>query len=335
MTAFPLCLFPLLGRLRPLRRRGTSRSPASRTPARPPARAASRLAEDPGGPRRGFVARLRVVVLALLVGVSPLVAGGDLRSGPLPTLAGVYRDEIDPAAYWVSEKLDGVRALWDGKVLRFRNGQAIAAPRWFVAGLPSQPLDGELWIGRRSFERLVGVVRRLQPVDAEWRQVRYMVFELPQAPGSFTERRARIESIASNGPPWLQAVEQFRVADRTALRRRLDDVVAGGGEGLMLHRADATWVAGRSDVLLKLTPWLDAEARVVGYRPGKGRLQGMLGALDVEAPDGRRFRIGTGFTDTQRRAPPAIGATVTYRYRELTARGLPRFPRYLRIRELP
>lgn len=301
----------------------------------------SRLPATYGNGRRGAPSRRRVPAFALaalalvLVLVSPIAAGRSGASGPVPTLAVVYRDEIDPAAYWVSEKLDGVRALWDGRSLRFRSGQPIAAPPWFVAGLPSQPLDGELWMARRSFERLSGIVRKARPVDAEWRQVRYMVFELPQAAGSFTERAAAIRLIAAAGPEWLQAVEQFRVADRTALRRRLDEVVAAGGEGLMLHRADAPWVSGRNEVLLKMTPWLDAEARVVRHLPGKGRLQGMLGAIEVERPDGRRFRIGSGFTDRQRRAPPAIGATVTYRYRELTAKGLPRFPRYLRVRDLP
>lgn len=293
-----------------------------------------------------FWRHLATLLVAAFVLVSPLLARGEPPHGPpgapgessavpAPTLAEMYRDGIDPAAYWVSEKLDGVRALWDGRVLRFRSGLPIAAPPWFVAGLPRQALDGELWIARGAFERLSGVVRKREPVDAEWRQVRYMVFELPLAPGSFTERLEAIRSTTARGPAWLQAVEQFRVADREALRRRLDEVVAAGGEGLMLHRADAKWVAGRSDVLLKMTPWLDAEARVVAHRPGKGRLKGMLGALEVESPDGRRFRIGTGFTDRQRRDPPAIGATVTYRYRELTAKGMPRFPRFLRVRDLP
>ena len=282
-----------------------------------------------------FRSQALATLLSALLLASPLPAAADAASGPAATLAMVYRDDIDPAAYWVSEKLDGVRALWDGRVLRFRSGQLIAAPQWFLDGLPRAALDGELWIGRRSFEQLSGVVRKQQPVDDEWRQVRYMVFEMPEAPGSFTERITRIRAATAGGPPWLDAVEQFRVADAAALRRRFERVVAAGGEGLMLHRADARWVAGRSDVLLKLTPWLDAEARVVAHRPGKGRLQGMLGALEVETPDGRRFRIGSGFSDAQRRTPPAIGTTVTYRYRELTAKGLPRFPRYLRVRELP
>jgi DNA ligase-1 len=135
------------------------------------------------------------------------------------------------------------------------------------------------------------------------------------------------------GIPWLKAVEQYRVADRRALKAKLDVVVAGGGEGLMLHRADAAYSTGASGDLLKLKPYLDAEATVVGHLPGKGRYAGRMGALQVMAPDGRRFRIGTGFSDAQRQTPPPLGSGVIYRYRGLTAKGLPRFPVFLRVRE--
>lgn len=249
-------------------------------------------------------------------------------------LAERYQDNVDVRQYWVSEKLDGVRAHWDGKQLRFRSGNIVHAPDWFIAVLPPQPLDGELWIGRGTFERLSGIVRRASPDNAEWRQVRYMIFELPGASGSFTERIGRIGLlVAQAGVPWLQAVEQFRLTDDKALRRKLDEVVRGGGEGLMLHRADAPYETGRSRILLKVTPWLDAEARVVAHLPGKGKHDGRLGALRVEMPDGRQFSIGTGFSDALRRNPPAIGTLVTYRYRELTRKGIPRFPRFQRVRE--
>lgn len=253
-------------------------------------------------------------------------------------LANRWRDAFDPADFWVSEKLDGVRAHWDGRRLRFRSGATIQAPAWFTAALPPRPLDGELWLGRGRFEDLSGLVRREQPDEVKWREVRYMVFDLPGESGIFGERVVRMRALAADAvrkTPWLQAVEQFRVRDRAELAVRLDRVVAGGGEGLMLHRADARWEAGRSDALLKLTPWLDAEARVVAHLPGKGRLQGRVGALEVEAADGRRFRIGSGLTDADRSNPPRIGAEVTYRYRELTGQGLPRFPIFLRERSVP
>ncbi|MDP1605893.1 MAG: DNA ligase [Rhodocyclaceae bacterium] len=252
---------------------------------------------------------------------------------PALLLAERYQGGIDVSQYWVSEKLDGVRAYWDGRQLRFRSGNLIPAPDWFIAALPAHPLDGELWLGRGSFDRLSGIVRRNIPDDAEWRQVRYRVFELPDAPGTFSERLQQLQALTANRAPWLQPVEQFRLADAKALKKQLDEVVKGGGEGLMLHRADAHYATGRSAALQKLTPWQDAEARVVAHLPGKGKYADMLGALQVEMPDGRRFALGSGFTDAERRNPPLLGTQVTYRYRELTRQGIPRFARFLRVRE--
>lgn len=250
-------------------------------------------------------------------------------------LAERYAGGVDVSQYWVSEKLDGVRAHWDGRQLRFRSGNPVKAPDWFVAVLPVQALDGELWIARGTFDQLSGIVRREMPDDAEWRQVRYMVFELPGAAGSFTERIVQMKAVvAQAGVPWLQPVEQYHLPDASTLQKKLDEVVRAGGEGLMLHRADALVETGRSAALLKVTPWLDAEARVVAHLPGKGKYAGLLGALRVAMPDGKHFSIGSGFTDAQRRNPPLVGAAVTYRYRELTRNGIPRFPSFLRVREV-
>ena len=276
---------------------------------------------------------LRAVALALAL-ASGLPSALAAPVAPPLLLAEVLRGDVALADYWVSEKLDGARALWDGQRLRFRSGRAVPAPEWFVAGLPPEPLDGELWLGRGRFAELSGIVRRQQPRDDEWRQVRFMVFEQPDGAGSFTERAERLKAIVARaGVPWLQVVEQFRVADRAALQARLDAVVAGGGEGLMLHRADAPYVTGRSDALLKLKPRLDAEATVLAHLPGRGRLAGMMGALLVETPSGVRFQLGTGFTDAERREPPPVGAQVTFVYREMTRDGVPRFASYWRRRE--
>lgn len=249
-------------------------------------------------------------------------------------LAAEAPEDLDPRGYLVSEKLDGARAWWDGSRLRFRSGLPIVAPSWFTAALPTFALDGELWLGRGRFEQLSGIVRRHQPVDAEWRQVRLMVFELPGEGGSFEQRAAQIRLRAgqqSPGAPW-QAVEQFKLPSRQALRARLQEVVEAGGEGLMLHRADAPYEAGRSAALLKLKPLQDAEAVVIGHVGGQGRHAGRLGALKVRTAEGREFHLGTGLRDEHRDRPPPLGAVVTFTYQGTTAQGIPRFASFLRVR---
>lgn len=249
-------------------------------------------------------------------------------------LANVLSPQVDVTQYLVSEKYDGVRGLWDGQTLRTRAGNVIAAPAGFIAKLPKQALDGELWLGRGQFEKLSGIVRKTTPLDAEWQQIKYLVFELPNAAGTFAERYEQIKRIVAQAQfAQLIAVEQFRLRDNTALRQKLAEIVRAGGEGLMLHRADAPYLTGRNDALLKLKPLDDAEATVIGYIAGKGKHQGKMGALRVETTDGKHFQIGTGFTDAVRAHPPAIGTSVTYTYRGLTKNGLPRFASYLRVRD--
>ena len=277
--------------------------------------------------------RIVGVVAVLLVAAAATLALAAVPPAPTLLLAERYLGDIDVTRYWVSEKLDGVRASWDGENLRFRSGNPVPAPKWFLDALPMQSLDGELWLGRGRFDQLSSTVRRQSPDDAEWRRVRYMIFELPNASGSFTDRVEQIKAVtAAANLPWLQAVPQFRLPDAPALQKKLRDIVRSGGEGLMLHRDDAAYETGRSSALLKVTPWLDAEARVVAHLPGKGKYAGLTGALRMELPDGRRFSLGSGLTDILRRNPPPVGASVTYRYRELTQNGMPRFPRYLRVR---
>ncbi len=255
---------------------------------------------------------------------------------PRILLANVLGSHVDVTQYLVSEKYDGVRAIWDGKTLRFRSGREVAAPNWFINQLPSTPLDGELWLARRKFDELSGIVRKTTPIDDEWRRVNYMVFELPDAAGNFEIRYARIrEIVAATNWSQLHVVEQARVASRAELKRRFDAIVRGGAEGLMLHLADAPYVTGRSDVLLKLKPLLDTEAVVVRHLPGKGKHIGRLGALEVKSKDGIVFRLGTGFSDAVRNNPPPIGSLVTYTYRDITPAGKPRFASFLRVRDDP
>ena len=275
--------------------------------------------------------RLVLWVLAL---AACAVLSAKADDAPQLLLAKTIGTDTDVTRYLVSEKLDGIRAFWDGRTLRTRRGGALNAPAWFVEKFPARSLDGELWAGRGRFERLTGIVRKEKPVDVEWREVRYMIFELPEAPGTFRERAQAMRRIVDEAAvPWLQAVEQSEVGSRKELDRRLARVVRAGGEGLMLHRADAPYATGRSDDLLKMKPLQDAEATVIGHLPGKGKYREMLGALRVRTDGGVEFNLGSGLSDALRRNPPPIGTVVTFRYRELTDRGIPRFASYHRIRD--
>lgn len=255
-------------------------------------------------------------------------------SAPALLLAKAAPAAQDPAGFLVSEKLDGVRALWDGQRLWTRGGLPIAAPNWFTQKLPAQALDGELWMGAGRFEAVSGTVRQAQADEAAWRLISFRVFELPGGAGPFEQRAQRLHQLVEQAAfTGLQWVAQERLADRAALQRRLAEVVAAGGEGLMLHRADAPYQTGRSDVLLKLKPVEDAEAVVIGYEPGKGRFAGQTGALKVRDEQGRVFSVGSGLSHAQRSSPPPLGSTVTVRWRGTTAKGLPRFVSLWRLRE--
>ena len=276
--------------------------------------------------------------LALACLLWPATATAVPPGAPPPMLATVYAHDVDDVgAYWVSEKLDGARARWDGTALWTRGGMRIRPPHWFTRGWPPQAMDGELWIARDRFDAVSALVRRSDGTDdAGWREVRFLVFDLPDETVGFEARIARMQRLLDTaGIDWLRPVRQRRFPDRATLDAHFAAVVAAGGEGLMLHHRAAPYRSGRSELLLKYKPHDDAEAQVVAHLPGQGRHAGRLGALLVELPDGRLLRLGSGLTDAQRDDPPPPGSWVTYRHSGLTTRGMPRFARFLRVRDEP
>mgnify|MGYP002039089557 FL=1 len=191
---------------------------------------------------------------------------------PALMLAEVYRPGMSLADYWVSEKYDGVRAYWDGRQLFTRGGERILAPAWFTAALPRQPLDGELWAGRGRFAHAVSTVRSQTPNDVAWHEMKFMVFDLPAQGGDFTARLGVLRRLLPiTDAPWVVAVPQERATTAEALQALLDKTVKMGGEGLMLHRGASLYRAERNNDLLKVKTHDDAEARVVGHVPGKGK----------------------------------------------------------------
>lgn len=257
---------------------------------------------------------------------------GEEKAPPLLLAHSFDHDEHDPSGWWMSEKLDGVRAYWDGKRFYSRLGNVYYAPAWFTEGLPEFPLDGELWMDRKAFQRTVSVVRRQDGGDA-WKQIKYLVFDAPGHGAGFEDRIGHYHAeLQRRKPAYAQALGHEICKDREHLRRELQRVEGLGGEGLMLRRPGSLYEVGRSHTLLKVKSFKDDEARVVGHQPGTGKHKGRLGALLVEMRDGTKFAVGTGLSDAERSNPPPVGAIITYRYQELSDGGVPRFPSYVGVR---
>ena len=240
----------------------------------------------------------------------------------------------DPSGYWMSEKLDGVRAYWDGTRLLTRNGNVIHAPKWFLSSLPKIALDGELFAGRGAFQTTVSVVRKQQPVDSEWRTVRYEVFDAPEVPGP-VEKRWTAMRAAVRGRKTIVALPQIECRDHAHLLQFHRAVRKKGGEGVMLREPGSKYERRRSSVLLKVKAFDDTEARIVGYVPGTGKYKNQLGAYEVVLLRGSKtkFRVGTGISDHERKRPLRIGTVITVQYQGKTNAGVPRFPVLVTVRD--
>jgi DNA ligase-1 len=266
--------------------------------------------------------------------VRPAVAA-EAKDGPPLLLAQTWDNAADLTDWWMSEKLDGVRAYWDGKRLLSRQGNLFHAPDWFIAGLPDVALDGELWLGRKQFQRTVSIVRRQDKSD-HWKEIRFLVFDAPQSEGGFEDRlKFLAETLDGKRQDYVRLHDHCRCRGMAELHEELSRIESLGGEGLMLRQPGSAYEVGRSFTLLKIKSFRDAEAVVLNHQPGKGKFKGMLGALGVRLPDGTEFSVGTGLSDAERRNPPPVGSTITFRYQELSDGGVPRFPSFIRVATVP
>jgi len=238
-------------------------------------------------------------------------------------LASVYQTGTALSGFLLSEKFDGIRVFWDGQKARTRSGQWLALPAPLLAQLPDFAIEAELWLGYGRFSELQSLLAQSFD-DPRWSQLQLMVFDAPRISGSF-EQRWHFMQRHLNTSPQVQLVRQTELINADQLQRQLEAVERRGGEGLMLHARAALYQSGRVAHLLKVKSRADAEARVIAHLPGKGQFADMMGALRVELPDGRQFKLGSGFNHAERQTPPAIGSWVRFQYQGVTKNGIPRF----------
>jgi len=245
----------------------------------------------------------------------------------------VYMGQKDVSGWLMSEKLDGVRGYWDGKQLLSKNGTVFNPLAAFIDDLPPFPLEGEIWAGRGSFEKTVSIVKKQQPHDG-WLELKFAIFDVPEADGGFTHRIAEAKDwFAQHPSAYAFVILQTKVLDHAQLEHELQRVEELGGEGLIVRKPDAPYKVGRSAEILKVKNHQDAEATVLAHLAGKGRNKGRLGSLLVELDDGKQFKIGGGFSDAERESPPPVGAIITFKFYGKYQSGIPKFSSFLRIRE--
>ncbi|KAF9158712.1 hypothetical protein DFQ26_007311 [Actinomortierella ambigua] len=260
-------------------------------------------------------------------------------------LAQSWSEDDDPTGYWMAEKLDGVRAYFDGKDFYSRAGNKFTVPDWFSEHLPKdQPLDGELWLGRGQFQNCISIVKNQKAQRAdEWKEITYLVFDAPKLNLVYEKRLEHLRTIMplygkdsldtsslnTKIPPFARLVPVQRCHSKAHLLKELENVQNLGGEGIMLRSPRSRYEFKRSKTLLKVKSFFDEEAIVVSHNRGTGKHSHRMGCLNVKTPDGRTFSVGTGFTDAQREKPPKIGSVITYKFQELSTRLTPRFPSFV------
>jgi len=230
---------------------------------------------------------------------------------------------------WVmSEKLDGIRAYWDGKKLISRGGKRIHAPAWFTKDYPPFEIDGELWSKRGDFENVSSIVRDKVPAS-EWKEIKHYIFEVPNAQGGLIDRLKKVKPYEGK---IIRIIKQIPIKDKMHLKHFLAEIEAKDGEGLVVRDPNAPYINKRTSKALKVKTFQDAECKVIGYTKGKGKYKDVIGAIKCQLDNGMEFKIGTGLSDKERANPPKIGEKVTFSYHTLSKYGKPRFPVFLRVR---
>jgi len=277
-------------------------------------------------------------------------------------------DRIDPVGHFCSEKLDGYRAIFKGGEFHSRNDKMYNSPLWFRKCLPDRVIDGELWISREEFEKM-GCVRKKEPVDSEWMEVTFQVYDIIDCEGGFGSRLKELLKIVKEATKkWniyrkklgkdderflkmkcpLRFVTQTPVKSVSHLKELFHRFVSQGAEGIMIKDPNSLYEPGkRSKKLLKIKPSFDAEGIIIGYKPGNGKYKDLLGAFvckqlmnhgsysSIDENKDHIFSI-SGMDDDVRNSykeTHPVGTIISYEHSGITGRGVPRFARYLRIRD--
>ena len=263
-----------------------------------------------------------------LISLSLLASLSLFASKPNLLLLNTYKDQN--TTNWVmSEKLDGIRAYWDGNQLLTRSGKKIHAPEWFIKDYPTFELDGELWTKRDDFENISSIVRDKTPGE-NWSLIKHFIFEVPNAKGGLFDRLEKVKPYENQ---YIKILPQIIIRNIEHQKNYFNEIEAQKGEGIVVRDPNSLYINKRTAKALKVKKFKDSECKLIGFTEGKGKYFDKVGALICQLPNQIIFKIGTGMDDKFRNNPPKLGTIITFKYQNLTKYGKPRFPVYLRIRE--
>jgi len=238
-----------------------------------------------------------------------------------------YSEDTNITGWYMSEKLDGVRAFWDGENLISRGGKIFNAPKFFTKKFPFHNLDGELWTKRDDFSNIISIVRQKKPHNG-WKNITYNIFEVPNADGNLSKRLSLVKETK-----YIKLIKQIKVKDKKHLDNFLNKIQKQGGEGVVVRNASLVYYTGRDNNALKVKRYIDEECEIVGYNKGHGKYDGLVGSFSCRMKNLQIIKIGSGLSQHEREIPPVIGTIITFKYYGLTSKGNPRFPVFLRVRD--
>lgn len=246
---------------------------------------------------------------------------------PKLLLLNKYTQDINTTSWYMSEKLDGFRAFWDGEKLISRSGKVFKTPPFFIENFPNHKLDGELWRKREDFSNLISIINTKKSYK-RWDEITFNIFEVPDAKGTLIQRLSQVVETK-----YIKKIKQIRVKNKQHLYDFLKSVEKKGGEGIVVRDGSVDYYTGRSNKALKVKSHIDSECEVIGYNEGKGKYTGLLGSLSCRMKNLKVIKIGSGFSKMQRTYPVEIGTIITFKYYGLTTKGNPRFPIFLRTKD--
>ena len=164
-------------------------------------------------------------------------------------LATEWKEGDDPTGWLMTEKFDGIRALWNGTVLYSRSGRELNPPESWTSGMPPLQLDGELWIERGQFEESMRLSKTTKP--SSWQRAKYCVFDTPEL--TYKTYEERLEALKKlTLPPHVIIIDAIRCESKEHLEQYFKQVTQNGGEGIMLRKPGSLYERGRSQTLKRL-----------------------------------------------------------------------------------